>query len=291
MSGILMTPCWNLSLGTTYKIVLLSLADNASDEGFCFPHVATIMRRTSLSRPTVFRSLQWLEEQGYIRRLSGAIEGKGNKYIVDPTGNAAAERDRERDFLGVARQRHQYHTETPQSHSDTPPVSHRDPIGDAPIVEVLNNQVNNQGTSTPHFHPTKPKRAKREPMQPLHCSAELGQRWLQNRRETGARVLWNENTQERHDSEAKKAGISPEAAYIYAMQRGWQAFHAKLYLQDEKPQQNGGGYISAAQQAREERKEWVRKIFEPFAKEQNDPATVDAVKTTRRDSQLQLLEC
>lgn len=51
------------------KMILITLADHHNiTDGRCFPSVATIMKITSLSRPTVFRKLRDLEEAGYIRR-------------------------------------------------------------------------------------------------------------------------------------------------------------------------------------------------------------------------------
>ena len=89
---------------------------------------------------------------------------------------------------------------------------------------------------------------------------------------------------------AKHDGMTLQEMVDFCIHKGWARYETGWKANEER-KQNGGGYISAAQKAREERKEWVRKIFEPFTKEQNDAATVDAVKTTRRDSQLQLLEC
>lgn len=299
MSGILMTPCWNLSLGTTHKIVLLSLADNASDEGFCFPHVATIMRRTSLSRPTVFRALQWLEEHGYIRRLSGAIEGKGNKYIVDPTGNAAAERDRERDFLGVARQRAPYHCDTPPYHSDTPPVSHIDSPPTTPIVEVLNCQVNSQGTSTPPLPPTKPEafaldakptKRKRNSIPEVDMPEGLGidaEEWaelLMVCRKKGkplTRIRWN-----RMVKNAEAAGMKPHEVVTLCAEEGWASYKPEY---NSKPQQNGGqqnGYADA----RAERKEMAKKILEPFFPHLYKDANTIDVRATSSQQPLQFLE-
>ena len=249
MSGILMTPCWNLALGTTHKIVLLSLADNASDEGFCFPHVATIMRRTSLSRPTVFRALQWLEEQGYIRRLSGAIEGKGNKYIVDPTGNAAAERDRERDFLGVARKRTPSHSDTPPSHSDTPPVSHRDPSEGAPIEEVLNNQL----TIKEH----KPRTPQESVAKPDGVTDGTWQDWCAHRRRKKATITAGIIATAREL--ADEWGWTLEKYLKAWVLHGTQGFHPSWVERKQNGgQQNNSGYKSVWQRREEEAQKWIK---------------------------------
>lgn len=177
-------------------------------------------------------------DSGVVYSETSPDSGEVCEVEARPSADGKTSPDSGEELQNVPRFRGGLEQNVPRSGGETSPAS-----GD-PIKETSLRQESAKA-DVPPLPPTKPKRAKREPMQPLHCSAELGQRWIQNRRETGARVLWNENTQARHDSEAAKAGITPEAAYIYAMQRGWQAFHARLYLQDEKPQQNG--YKSAAQ--------------------------------------------
>ena len=56
------------------KLVLLKLADNASDEGIAWPHIDTIASETGLSRRTVFRALDRLEADGIIERNRGRNE-------------------------------------------------------------------------------------------------------------------------------------------------------------------------------------------------------------------------
>jgi DNA-binding transcriptional regulator YhcF (GntR family) len=56
------------------KLVLLKLADNASDEGIAWPHIDTIASETGLSRRTVFRALDRLESDGIIERNRGRNE-------------------------------------------------------------------------------------------------------------------------------------------------------------------------------------------------------------------------
>ncbi|ALC11236.1 helix-turn-helix domain-containing protein [Sphingopyxis sp. 113P3] len=82
MSIRLLSAAWDLDIGSTEKMVLMSLCDHANDEGVCWPSVATIMRKTSKSERTVQTALKWLKEQGYFE-----IEGRNGtspKYILDP---------------------------------------------------------------------------------------------------------------------------------------------------------------------------------------------------------------
>jgi DNA-binding transcriptional regulator YhcF (GntR family) len=56
------------------KLVLLKLADNANDQGVAWPHIETIAAETGLSRSSVFKALNELEESGIIERHRGRNE-------------------------------------------------------------------------------------------------------------------------------------------------------------------------------------------------------------------------
>ncbi|WP_163834714.1 helix-turn-helix domain-containing protein [Spartinivicinus ruber] len=64
------------------KIVLLSLADNANDQGYCWPSMDTIANKSSMSKQTVRRHLKSLEELNLITkqqrtRANGATSTNG----------------------------------------------------------------------------------------------------------------------------------------------------------------------------------------------------------------------
>ncbi|WP_163833349.1 helix-turn-helix domain-containing protein [Spartinivicinus ruber] len=64
------------------KIVLLSLADNANDQGYCWPSMDTIAHKSSMSKQTVRRHLKSLEELNLITkqqrtRANGATSTNG----------------------------------------------------------------------------------------------------------------------------------------------------------------------------------------------------------------------
>lgn len=69
MSIKLMEKAWNSPVKNADKLVLLALADNASDEGYCWPSWDTIMTKTGISsKSTLSLCLNRLEEAGMIRR-------------------------------------------------------------------------------------------------------------------------------------------------------------------------------------------------------------------------------
>ena len=69
MSTIIMAACWPLQgMSPAQKAVLISLADQASDDGVCWPAVGTIAKRTCLSERAVRDALAWLQASGAVFR-------------------------------------------------------------------------------------------------------------------------------------------------------------------------------------------------------------------------------
>jgi len=71
MSISIMSYCWRVPCATnSCKLVLMKLADHASDDGVCWPSWGHLVRHTGLSRATIARALSDLETAGYISRTS-----------------------------------------------------------------------------------------------------------------------------------------------------------------------------------------------------------------------------
>lgn len=84
-----MTLAWIAVVGAhTDKLVLLALADNANDEGECFPSLTNIARRCEMHRATVIRSIQSLEASGHISRH--VRPGRNTGYMVHPSQPATS---------------------------------------------------------------------------------------------------------------------------------------------------------------------------------------------------------
>ncbi len=82
MSIHLMSKAWKYQTSDPHlKLVLLKLADNASDEGYCFPSLTRIQKETGLCRATVCRKMILLEELGFVRRKPGNFK-KSTRYLV-----------------------------------------------------------------------------------------------------------------------------------------------------------------------------------------------------------------
>lgn len=87
MSTILMTACWPLQgMTPAQKAVLISLSDNANDDGVCWPSVARICERTCLSERAVRNALRWLEEVKLL--TSHQRHGRSTWYTVTPAAYA-----------------------------------------------------------------------------------------------------------------------------------------------------------------------------------------------------------
>jgi hypothetical protein len=94
MSTLAMAICWPLKMPPPQKAVLISLADQANDQGFCWPKVETIAIRTCLCERTVRNAIRWLEEAGLLRVGMGEMRSNVYTLTLDgvrpgaPTGTA-----------------------------------------------------------------------------------------------------------------------------------------------------------------------------------------------------------
>lgn len=80
-----MAAVWPLQgMSAAQKAVLVSLADQANDDGACWPAVDTIAMRTCLSERAVQEALRWLQATGAVFRQYR--ENKSSVYTVTPQG-------------------------------------------------------------------------------------------------------------------------------------------------------------------------------------------------------------
>lgn len=87
MSTLIMSQCWPLQgMTPAQKAVLVSLADNANDQGVCWPSVESIAMRTCLSERSVQNSIKWLIEQGALHAQQR--NGRSTVYTVTPAAFA-----------------------------------------------------------------------------------------------------------------------------------------------------------------------------------------------------------
>lgn len=79
-----MSACWPLQgMSVSQKAVLVSLADQANDDGVCWPSVRSISLRTCLSERAVQDALSWLQTVGAVFRNYRA--NTSTSYTVTPS--------------------------------------------------------------------------------------------------------------------------------------------------------------------------------------------------------------
>ncbi|MBL4929349.1 helix-turn-helix domain-containing protein [Fuscibacter oryzae] len=83
MSIKIMTAIWDRTdLDTHEKMVLLSLADHADDEGVCFPSIARLCDRTGMKERGVQNVLRRMKEAGIITVELNAGRRGANRYTI-----------------------------------------------------------------------------------------------------------------------------------------------------------------------------------------------------------------
>lgn len=83
MSIKLMSAIWDGGpSGSTHRFVLIALADNANDDGECWPSIATISRKTGLCERSVRLALRHLEAEGWLQTEIGAARAGANRYRI-----------------------------------------------------------------------------------------------------------------------------------------------------------------------------------------------------------------
>lgn len=195
-----MTAAWRLAgLTPTQKLVLLSLADNANDQGECYPSIAQIAARTCLSIRAVRVAVRSLEDSGIVE--SAARSGTSTTYLLN------VEPRQEMPTRQQVPPRQEMPT-TPARRA-APPRQQVPPTPAAGAAEPsLNRQLNRQGTvNKPDDVPASTwsdflaiRKAKRSP---LTATALRG-----------------------IEREAAKAGLTLAEAIAKCCERGWQGFEA-----------------------------------------------------------------
>lgn len=72
---------WQTQTAThTQKLVLLALADNANDQGQCWPSVLTLAAKCQLTKQAVLKQIQGLERAGLLQTIRA--NGRSNRYIL-----------------------------------------------------------------------------------------------------------------------------------------------------------------------------------------------------------------
>lgn len=80
MSTRIMSDCWPLAMSPAQKSVLISLADQANDDGVCWPSIGTVALRTCLTDRAVRKAVRELESMGIL--VSNGRSGRSTYYTI-----------------------------------------------------------------------------------------------------------------------------------------------------------------------------------------------------------------
>ena len=82
MSTYILSSCWSLQgMSSTQKLVLISLADQANDDGVCWPSLKKMAARTCLSERAIRDAINWLSST-QILKINHRFNSS-NVYTID----------------------------------------------------------------------------------------------------------------------------------------------------------------------------------------------------------------
>ncbi|HCF3505209.1 TPA: helix-turn-helix domain-containing protein [Pseudomonas aeruginosa] len=164
MSTIIMSACWPLQgMSPAQKAVLISLADQANDQGVCWPAVDSIATRCCLSKRAVQQAIKWLRSVGIVSVEER--QGRSTMYSVTPAAYAPQQ-------------------EMHPSSKCTPAGNAPTPAGSAP-------------TPPQDLHPTPADAAPRTVIEPTRepsgnlLPADSGQPDAERDRQQACRAIWS----------------------------------------------------------------------------------------------------
>lgn len=227
MSMELMVKAMKTKVGNPLrKLVLIKLADNASDQGECWPSYQHIADQCEIDRSTVRKHIKHLEAQGLVR-IENREGPKGNStnlyYLTlrNPVGQNSTPVGPESTGVG------------PQPTGGVGPESTRTSHSFEPVTEPVEQTVADAPSA-------KKKAPKFDPMtcKPANVSEQTWADWCQHRREIGKRL-----TKTTCDRQAKTlAGHhSPDAVINQSISNGWTGLFPEKVLPGAQQGQRRSG--------------------------------------------------
>jgi len=262
MSISLMTEAWKSDMASGCKLVLLSLCDNANDQGECFPSVSMIAKRCSMGERTVQAHIASMEAGGILKRLER--NGRSNIYTIDP-----------RRFCTPAdsappRKLHP----TPADFAPTPPqISHPTPADFAPIT-----------IKEPSIEP----KGKQKKGAAMLCPADVDQQvwddWMVVRKAKKAGDL----TATAFDAvrrESAKAGWTVCDALRECCARSWVGFKA-VWVAERQAAGRSDALSFAQQDAAEKRRRWEEMTGRKWPEADRLPDVIDITPSQKNETLL-----
>lgn len=221
MSTIIMSACWPLQgMSPAQKAVLISLSDNANDDGVCWPSITKIASRTCLSVRAVQGAVRWLCEVNLLAMNSR--NGRSTIYTITPAAYAPPQEVRTADAAPA-----------PAADAPLPQQYLHHPPADAAPRTVIE----------PKSEPSRKRKGANETftvdqmleLAPLDLTEQTARDYFQFRKKRGPlnTTIWNTVLTELE--ECRKAGIDADKALAEAMTAGWQGFKTEWLVNRLKP--------------------------------------------------------
>ena len=217
MSTTVMAICWPLQMPPTQKAVLISLADNANDQGECWPSLPKICERTCFSERAVQGAIAWLEAHGAV--VADRSNGRHTRYRVTP------------DTYQPPQHIHPRRKCTPAADAPEPPQQMREPpqLMRQPPQQVPSNRKEPSRTVSKSNRQKAPACAV---ARPDGVSEQTWTDWLQLRKAKRAPVT--ETVLRGAISEAAKAGLTLNRFLEIWCRRGSQGLEADWLKPNER---------------------------------------------------------
>ncbi|WP_336724690.1 helix-turn-helix domain-containing protein [Achromobacter ruhlandii] len=261
MSTIVMSACWPIQTKTAVqKAVLMSMADNANDEGVCWPSISYIVMRTCAGERTVQDAIKWLIKHGAI--TASGRTGRSTVYTVTPAKFAPPQDMHPRSIRTPADSAPPQDSHlTPAAAAPPPPQQPRPtPANAAPrtVIEPKEEPSRNRqgGASAPDVSEAQGKKSTAKGEGGLKSGDTLGvkdlvaegverqhaQDWLKVRKDKKqplTRTAWDLVV-----LEAEKAGLPVAEAVRISAENSWAGFRAS-WMDKAKAEANAAGGASA----------------------------------------------
>lgn len=200
------------------KLVLIKLADNASDTGECWPSYRHIADQCEISRRSVMNHVKQLEQEGFLKREYRKGE-KGNSSNIFHLSITKAEQQKAGEYTAPPSEPAAPSSESaalPPSESAAPRTSHS--------IEPVNEPLNN-----------KPKKSRKEVFDfsswPAMPTEQTLNDWIAMRKDKKAKLNQTAiNRLAKHLHDAVNAGFSVEDCIATCATRGWVGFEAKWLI-------------------------------------------------------------
>ena len=218
------------------KLVLLKLADQANDNGECWPSYKTIAEAAECSRRSAVTHIDWLEKHGFLWIEERRLDGNRNLTNVYHL------------TLGKGKLGNGEGGENPALGGETVALGG----GENPAPKPVNNNqsMNHINTTPDKADVEKPAKAKKTSVKweqealialmARGVDEQLAKDYIAVRKDKGAKTL-TETALNGLEREAVKAGLNLSQALIKCCERNWVGFDADWILGSTQKRSNRGG--------------------------------------------------